>query len=204
MLLSLLLALACAPSVCGTAEHVFVYPGGEGEQFDTDADGDADLVEHCGVDAGMFGYTRDDFGITELTLSPDAPPDTIEANGAMSTYILPAASVALLTSHFVVGEVVGIEGLAGSGLHKLGGTAGETYATYDLLDGALEVLDGPKESTDPVYEGYASWKLRWQFTFGDPMNGMELQRWDAEDWVQIGPGDTIGDPLDLPPDWSPP
>jgi hypothetical protein len=203
-LLPLVLLSACTPAVCGTAEYVFVYPGGGGEMFDTDGDGDADLVEHCGVDAGMFGYSRDDYGLTELTLSPDTPEDTIESTGDMSAYILPGASVAFLTSHLTVGTSIGMEALAGSGLHKLGGTETETYATYDLLDGTLEVLDGPRESTDPVYEGYASWQLRWNFTFGDPMNGMELQMWDAEDWVQLGPGSTIGEPLDLPPDWVAP
>lgn len=194
----------CTPAVCGTAEYVLVYPGGDAEMFDTDGDADADLVEQCGDELGSFGYRRDDFGITEISLSPSTPEDTIESHSDMTLYLLGAGTLVFLSSHLEPGTTLGIEALAGTGLHKLGGTAGETYANYPLLDGSLEVLDGPRPNPDPVYEGYESWELRWTLTFGDPANGMELQRWDAEDWVQIGPSSSVGDPVDLPPDWTAP
>ncbi len=203
-LLALLPLVACAPGVCGTAEYVLLYAGGEGAVFDTDADGDVDLVEHCGVDLGVYGYSRADYGVTELILSPDTPEDSIESHSDMSLYLLPSGSIVFRTAHLVAGTTIGMEALAGTGLHKLGGTAGETYATYDLLDGELEVVGGPRPSTDTIYEGYDEWDLRWRLTFGDSMNGVELQRWDAEDKVRIGPGSTIGAPVDLPPDYVAP
>lgn len=58
-LLPLMLVLplaACEPGECGTAEFVMVYAGGKAaELFDTDGDGDADLVERCSADLGSFG-----------------------------------------------------------------------------------------------------------------------------------------------------
>lgn len=202
--LSFLVLTACAPGVCGSAEYVLLYAGGEAAVFDTDGDGDADLVEHCGVDLGVYGYSRADYGLTELLLSPDTPADTIESHSDMTLTLLPSGSIAFLTAHLAAGTSFGMEALAGTGLHKLGGTAGETYATYDLLDGTVDILDGPRASTGTVYEGSEEWQLRWRLTFGDPMNGTELQRWDAEDWVRIGPGSTIGEPVDLPPDFVAP
>ena len=108
-----------------------------------------------------------------------------------------------LTSHLAKGTTLGMEALAGSGLHHLGGTQEEVYARYDLLDGSMEILDGPREETDLVYEGSSQWQIHWNMSFGDPQNQMELQRWDATDWVRIGPGSQVGDPLDVPPDYEP-
>lgn len=64
----------CKPAVCGTAEYVLVYEGGEGAMFDTDGDSDADLLEQCGDELGSFGYSRADYGITigdPVSLPPD-------------------------------------------------------------------------------------------------------------------------------------
>lgn len=201
----LLLLLACKPQECGSAVYVLPYDNASpaAELFDSDGDGDADLVEMCGVDLGSYGYSRSDLGLTTITLSPEAPSDAMGDNSDVTNYILPGGAFVFLTEHLQAGNSLGMEALGGSGLHHLMGTMEDVYASYDLLEGTVEVMEGPKEETDLVYEGSAQWKIHWSLTLGDPQSLQPLQIWDATDWIRIGPGTEVGDPIDYPPDYSP-
>lgn len=201
----ILFFLACEPGECGTAEYVLPYDNSSpaAELFDGDGDGDADLVETCGVDAGSYGYFRSDLGITTVTLYPEAPKDAAGDDSDVTNYLLPGGAFVFLTSHLKAGTTLGMEALGGAGLHHLMGTMEDLYASYDLLDGTVEILDGPKEETETVYEGYERWEIHWTLTLGDPQSLQPLQIWDATDWIRIGPGTEVGDPIDFPPDYQP-
>ncbi len=73
-------------------------------------------------------------------------------------------------------------------------------AAAALLGGCKPAVCGTAEYV-LVYEGGEGAMFD---TDGDSDAGLELQRWEAEDWVQLGPGSTIGDPVSLPPDWVAP
>lgn len=190
---------ACAPGVCGTGE--LVTAGDAAALLDDDGDGDADVVELCGTLEGSWAFRRS-AGWVSLFLGADQPDNTLESSGEISTYLLPATEVVFLTSRLTAGETFGIEGLAGSGLHKLEGTAAAGTVSSTLLDGTIEVVDGPRPAPGALDEATERWKLSWRLELGDPANGTVLQTWDAEDWVEVSPDDiTAGT---TPPDYVAP
>jgi len=193
----------CGSSVCGTADYTLLYGGGDAALlWDEDADGTADLTEKCGPVSGSFGLRRGDLAVTEVFFDPAPYGNDFEEALSVSTYLLPAGSLTFLTEHLEEGAVIGMGSLAGSGLHHLGGTAGETYATYGLLDAEITVVDGPRKSNGTVAEmsNAEQWRLAWRVEFGDTQSQQVLQTWDAEDWVEVSDGTEIGDLVNVPPD----
>lgn len=191
----------CGGGDCGTAE--FVTAGDALALFDEDGDGQtADLRERCGVDFGSFGFRRNDIGFTTLTLDPSPMSNSFQEQLDLDNYLLPASTVTFLTSHLKAGATLTMDNLGGSGLHHLGGMSTDLYTTFKLLDGTVEVVDGPRKSKRHFAEmdHTEEWRFHWTLEIGDPQSSLVYQTWDAEDWISISDGTQIGEPIDVPPD----
>lgn len=199
--LGLLTATGCGGGNCGDAK--FTTGADALAAFDEDGDGTtADLREACGAATGSFGLRRADLGITTVVFDPSPLSNDLESALRLTDLLLPSSSVVFLTEHLEAGVTLDMDTLGGSGLHKLYGTPGDIYETFKLLDGTVEVLDGPRVSKGTVAElsNEEQWRLRWKLSFGDPQSGMVTQTWDAEDWVPVSDGTEVGTPADYPPD----
>jgi hypothetical protein len=201
--------VALASQACGRpcGDATYVTGGDALAKWDVDGDGaTADLVERCGADWGSFGLRRPDLGTTSLLFDPEVPSFRFEESLELATYLLPAASVIFYTHHLEEGAVIPLTQLGGFGLSKLEGTIAPGYATYALLDGEITVVAGPRTPGDIVSEtsNTESWKFRWHAEFGDPQSGVVLQTWDAEDWIDVSDGTTVGDEPVYPADWTGP
>jgi len=195
-----LAALTACEANCGEAHYT---TGGDAAAlWDADGDGTADLKERCSANWGSFGSRRYDIGMTELILDPYVPNNDFSEQLSLSDYLLPVATLVFWTSHLTEGNTLDIGQLGGGGLHHLAGTSGDLYSTYPLLRGTLEVLEGPKpgKGTFADEDHTELWRFHWTVEYGDAQNGMVLQTWDAEDWIQIDDGIEIGDPAYFPPD----
>jgi hypothetical protein len=201
-LVTLLPLAACAPDLCGEI-RIRSRAGGDPllMKYDEGMDGTLDLAELCGQEAGTFAIDRPDYQIFRLVLDANVPDDDFDADLRLSTEVLPAADVAFLNSHLVPGTTITFEAgqLAGGGLHKQ--SLPEVYETYPLTRGTITILEGPanyeESSIDPeVWSD--EWKLSWDLEFGDG-----AQTWSGEDWIVRHDGDTIGDPVWIPPDYMP-
>lgn len=195
LLLGLLL-VGCTPPPCGEVLLANVKSNSEIEAYRRE-DGRIGLIEICTEDYGAFMQERPDVKVTTLVLDADVAGDpTSEGGYAVTAVILPAASVVFWDAHLVKGKVIGIEQLAGSGLHK-SSSAGGDYTVYGLTKGTVEVLDGPlnrrEEKLVDEVKWHEEWKVRWDLEFGHG-----AQRWTGEDLVKRSEGSTIGD-AQVPP-----
>lgn len=199
--LGLLMATGCGGGDCGDAE--FTTGGDALVLFDEDGDGaTADLREACGVDNGSFGFRRNDVGLTMLLFEPSPMSSSFEDQLDLENYLLPSSTVTFLTSHLEAGATLTMDNLGGSGLHHLGGMSTDLYTTFTLLDGTVEVVDGPRKSKSHFAEEdhTEEWRFHWTLEIGDAQSGVVYQTWDAEDWISISDGTEIGEPIDVPPD----
>lgn len=195
---SWLLLAACRP-VCGTTQ---VTTGGTGAaKFDVDGDGYADLTERCGTLAGAFGSRRVDYGLGQLILSGDSDAEG-RIDFELSTYVLAVADVWFLLDHLQPGTTIGLESLAGSGIHLPTGEFVDLYTVFPLSGGTVTVLDRRPtrgtaakvavETADPE-----DIRLSWDLEFGGG-----AQHWQGEDWVQFDTDASgIGQPSAFPPDY---
>lgn len=154
-----LLLAACGYRTCGTLEYwtLEVDP-----QFDEDGDGYIDLIEACKADYGSFASDFPDVGFSSLLID-SSQWDMTDAVDVAYDY-LPGTEIVFLTEHLAVGEVMGMEQLAGYGFHIPEGVSWGTVYSWGLYDGHIEVLDGPREGTvDGV-----DYKLRFDFIVGAP------------------------------------
>jgi len=193
--------VGCTPPPCGEVLLDNVQSNSEIEAYRR-ADGRIGLIEICTEDYGAFMLERSDMKLTKLVLDADVEGDpTSEGGYAVTGVILPAASVAFWDANLVKGAVLGIDRLAGSGLHK-STSAGGDYTVYLLTKGTVEVLDGPlnrrEEKLLDEVRWHEEWKLRWDLEFG---NG--AQRWTGEDLVKRSQGSTAGSETHVPPDPKP-
>lgn len=199
---TLLSVAACAPDICGEI-RIQSRAGGDPllTKYDEGMDGTLDLAELCGKESGAFAQDRPDYELFTLYLSANVPDGDFDADLRLGTEVLPSASVAFLNAHLVPGTTITFEGgqLAGGGLHKQ--SLAELYETFPLTRGTVTVLEGPanyeESSIDPeVWSD--EWKLSWELEFG---GGVEY--WSGEDTLTRHDGDTIGQPLWVPPDYMP-
>lgn len=199
--LALVLATGCGGGNCGEAHYTTA--GDALALFDEDGDGvTADLREACGIDNGSFGFRRNDVGLTMLLFEPSPLSASLEDQLELDSTLLPSSTVTFLTSHLEAGATLTMDNLGGSGLHHLGGMSTDLYTTFKLLNGTVEVVDGPRKSKDHFAEEdhTEEWRFQWTLEIGDPQSSLVYQTWDAEDWISIEDGTEIGEPIDIPPD----
>lgn len=199
--LALVLATGCGGGNCGEAHYTTA--GDALALFDEDGDGvTADLREACGIDNGSFGFRRTDVGLTMLLFEPSPLSASFEDQLELDNTLLPSSTVTFLTSHLEAGATLTMDNLGGSGLHHLGGMSSDLYTTFKLLDGTVDVVDGPRKSKDHFAEmdHTEEWRFHWTLEIGDPQSSLVYQTWDAEDWISIRDGTEIGEPIDVPPD----
>jgi len=193
----LVLASACTPDVCGSVEIRAIDP--ETQHFDTDGDGDLDLVEFCGTSYGAFALDRPDYDLMIISFDASAPDNEISSDGTISRVVLPAAQIAILNKHLVPGTKLTMANIAGSGLHKT--SAAAIYNVYPLTAATMEIISGPHEREDEVVideEHWSEeWEISWDLEFGDG-----VERWTGTDRIKRSDGDTIGTPTHLPPDYA--
>jgi hypothetical protein len=196
--------VGCGPRICGGTSFDI---GGAGDpnlmRWDADpTTPEMDTVEKCGTLYGAFGERRTDIGVTSVVFDPNTAKGSIDADGDLAIYLLPVANVYFLTEHLAVGASLEMSSLAGGGLHHPNGQAGDTYNTYALSDGTLDVVDQrtARDANDPVFgdDHPEEWRLSWHLEYG----GTEI--WDGEDWVEItDSASNYGDLPYYPPDYSP-
>lgn len=191
----ILLLSACNP-VCGDIQLTTAADGAE--LFDIDGDGLTDLTEACGTLSGAYGNRRPDLGWTQIILSADADQSG-EIRFDTTTYVLGVAEVWFLTEHLQIGEVMTLDNLAGSGLHKPHGTAGTGYTVFELSAAEIEVLDQRKSDrvVRDLYEedNPLDYLLRWDVQYGEG-----AQSWNGHDWVQVMDTSDRLEPAFRPPD----
>jgi hypothetical protein len=199
---TLLSLAACAPDICGEI-RIRTPAGGDPllTKYDEGMDGVLDLAELCGKESGAFAIDRPDYQFFKLILDANVPDGDFEADLRLGTEVLPAAEVTFLNAHLVPGTTVTFEAgqLAGGGLHKQ--SAGGFLENYALTGGTITVLAGPENYEESEIDPDIwsdEWQLSWEIEFG---NGAEV--WTGEDWLTRHDGDTIGQPLWIPPDYMP-
>jgi hypothetical protein len=201
LLAAIVLLPGCGTLACGDATYVTANDALA--MWDEDGDGTtANLVEQCGGAVGSFGFRRPDLGLTKLLFDPYPASGNFEEALEVASLLLPAAEVVFYTEHLVVGNTITIDQLGGFGLHKLMGTIEPGYATYPILEGTIQVLEGPGNVPGGWEEDNPErWRFQWDLTFGDGQT--PLQTWNATDAIDIVDGIEIGDEA-YPPDWTGP
>lgn len=197
-LLTVVAALAWTPG-CGYREcgQVKLWTVAIDEAYDEDRDHYLDLIEGCGEDVGAFGQSFPDAQIVSI-LFDNSSWEEEEIVDVAYDY-LPSAEVAFKAEHLREGTVLEIVNMAAVGYHIPSGDSQALRSQFELVEGRIEVLAGPKVDD---FEG-VNWKLRWRFTFGEVSEAAPkgMQVWSGEDWVNFADALWAWDPAGHP--WPP-